>query len=213
MDPTASGTASSGCQAPNYWGRTVTGLPLVKGQPLLDPLCGQGQNYGAVGPHSADGDQISEGVTLCPVHGWCSVTRSSPHHYCCWWGGVCKGLAGRSQGRREQQWRPEEELFLGVGDTWCGEVLSRITSAALSVQGPSGASALGAGRPTPQGCLETSQLPWPSGPQRALQNSLGGSGWLSSAGCVMTRPGFAVLTARSSSSDCSLSSTEVRLRV
>lgn len=128
-------------------------------------------------------------------------------------GGVCKGLAGRSQGRREQQWRPGEELFLGVGDTWCGEVLSRIRSAALSVQGPSGASALGTGRPTPQGCLETSRLPWPAGSQRALQNSLGGSGWLSSAGCVMTRPGFAVLTARSSSSDWSLSSTEIRLRV
>lgn len=108
MDPTASGTASSGCQAPNDWGRTVTRLPLFSDPPtsshLLDPLCGQGQNYGAVGPHSADGDGISEGVTLCPVHGWCSVTRSSPHHDCCWVEGSARGwldgprAGGRSSG-------------------------------------------------------------------------------------------------------------------
>lgn len=39
-----------------------------------------------------------------------------------------------------------------------------------------------------------------------------GSGWLSSAGCVMIRPGLAVLKARSSFSDCSLSSTDVILQ-
>lgn len=48
--------------------------------------------------------------------------------------------------------------------------------------------------------------------QRALLKLVGSSGWLSSPVCVMTRPGFAVLTARSSSRDCSLSSTDVRLQ-
>lgn len=42
-------------------------------------------------------------------------------------------------------------------------------------------------------------------------DTLGGLGWTSSAGCVMTSLGFAVSTARSSCRDCSLSSTEVSL--
>lgn len=51
------------------------------------------------------------------------------------------------------------------------------------------------------------------GAYKSVLSSWGDAGGLSSAVCVMTRPGFAVLTACSSSRDCSLSSTEPRLHV
>jgi hypothetical protein len=53
---------------------------------------------------------------------------------------------------------------------------------------------------------------WPPGSQRTLVNPSRGLRELSSAGCKMTRSGFAVFTARSSCNDCSLSSTEARLQ-
>lgn len=179
--------------------------------PLLDPLWPGAESWGC-GAHTADGDGISKGVTLRPhvvgaqlpgasasllllglgvggpASGWLGGSRT---------GGGSSGGQGRS---RVCAWGTQ-----GVG----GSVQDR-QRPCLSVQGP---YALGIRRPTPQGCLEASWLPWPSGSQRALLTPLGGSGWLSSAGCVMTRPGFALLTARSSSSDCSLSSTEVTQRV
>lgn len=71
---------------------------------------------------------------------------------------------------------------------------------------------LSMGRSTSQGWWQPSWPHWPSRPQKRALTPLKGSGGLSSAGCVMTRPGFAVFTARSSSSDRSPSSTEVRLQ-
>lgn len=45
----------------------VTCLPLVKGQPLLDPQW-PGADLWGHGAHIADGNRISEGVTLRPAH-------------------------------------------------------------------------------------------------------------------------------------------------